>query len=444
MKSEERTARSEERERLQAPRPGSAAFEAHRARLAPEPSLFALRPSLVGATLAIFLVSLAIYGASAVALGRTASPEESYFDRLADSFLHGRLYLVAPPSNHDLTKHAGHWYVPFPPLPALMLVPWVAAQGIRGVNTVAFANGVGAVNVALAFLLLEALARRGWIALGFGDRLWLTALWGVGSVHWYMSTLGSVWFVSQISTVTFMLLAAILAATRRGPFWVGLALMAAMWARPLVVLVFPLLAVSGTLEPVGGWKPSRALRWSLIAAIPLVFGVLALLGYNAARFGDPFDFGYLTQNVAREVAGDLRRYGQFNLHYALKNLWVMFLAGPGTDPKTGAIAPMVEGMSLLLTTPAILIALWARRPRPLVVAAALSVLLLAVPLVLYYNTGWWQFGYRFSLDFMTPLFVLIAIGAGSRVRWPVRALIGFGIAMNAWGVWWFLNPALFG
>lgn len=71
---------------------------------------------------------------------------------------------------------------------------------------------------------------------------------------------------------------------------------------------------------------------------------------------------------------------------------------------------MVEGISLLLTTPAILIALWARRPRPLVVAAALSVLLLAVPLVLYYNTGWWQFGYRFSLDFMTPLFVLIAMG----------------------------------
>ncbi len=44
---------------------------------------------------------------------------------------------------------------------------------------------------------------------------------------------------------------------------------------------------------------------------------------------------------------------------------------------------------------------------------------------------------------MTPLFVLIAIGAGARAGWLWRLLIGVGIGMNAWGTWWFLNPVYF-
>lgn len=401
-----------------------------------------LRGRSAWAVVAVFAVSALVYWQSAVALGRVASPEDAYFDRLADSFLKGRLDLVAPPSKHDLTQYAGRWYVPFPPLPALLLIPWVAVQGVASVNTVAFSVAVGASNVALAFVLLAALSRRGWVALGLGDRLWLTALWGVGSVHWYMSTLGSVWFVSQLCTVTFMLLAAILATTRRGPLLSGLALAAAMWARPLVVLALPFVAVLGALDDEGRLDRRRLLNWVLIALVPIGLGALALLAYNAARFGDPFDFGYLTQNVAREVRSDLRTYGQFSLHYVSRNLWAMWAALPVID-KQGRLVPVIEGMSLLLTTPAMLVALRARTPRPLVLAGFVSILLLAVPLVTYYNTGWWQFGYRFSLDFMTPLFVLIAIGARARAGWLLRAGIAVGVVVNAWGTWWFLNPIFF-
>ncbi|MCB0089142.1 MAG: hypothetical protein KDE54_14625 [Caldilineaceae bacterium] len=68
----------------------------------------------------------------------------------------------------------------------------------------------------------------------------------------------------------------------------------------------------------------------------------------------------------------------------------------------------------------------------------MSFVLLAIPLVLYYNTGWWQFGYRFSLDFMVPVMVLLAIGAGRRVSWLMQGLIIVGVAVNAWGItWWY-------
>ena len=100
-------------------------------------------------------------------------------------------------------------------------------------------------------------------------------------------------------------------------------------------------------------------------------------------------------------------------------------------------------MSLLLTTPALLYVLGARKRSILGAGAWVAFGALLIPLLSYYNTGWWQFGYRFSLDFMTPVMVLLAIGAGSRVGWKLRLLILIGVIVNAWGVWWFLNPRFF-
>ena len=63
--------------------------------------------------------------------------------------------------------------------------------------------------------------------------------------------------------------------------------------------------------------------------------------------------------------------------------------------------------------------------------------LLLIPLLLYYNTGWYQFGYRFSLDFMVPVMVLLAIAAGERLSWSMRSLILLGMIVNLYGiVWW--------
>jgi hypothetical protein len=394
----------------------------------------------------LFLLALGIYWLSAVLLGRTHSPAQAYFDYQAAALLRGHIHLDNPPSTYDLTFYQGHWYVPFLPLPAWLLLPWVALRGPAHVNTVAFGAAMGAVNVVLAFLLLQALTRRGWTKLKLTDNLWLVALWGIGSVHWYMSTLGSVWFVSQICTVSFVLLAVLLAVTPCSPWLSGTALALAVWGRPTIALSFPLLLAVGieflAAQPSGrNWR--AGLRWGIAALVPLVISGFAVLAYNKIRFNNPLDFGYLTENVARELAGDLESVGQFSLHYVPHNLWVMLLAGPVFDPRTNSIWPTVDGMSLLLTTPTLVYVAGASRRSPLIVGSWMSVGFLLIPLLTYYNTGWWQFGYRFSLDFMTPLLVLLAIGAGTRTSRLMRALIVLGVLVNAWGVWWFQNPRFF-
>ncbi len=397
--------------------------------------------------LVIFVLALAVYWGTAVWFKGTDTPDTAYFNHLADAFLNGQLYLAQPPSTHDLTLYNEHWYVPFPPLAALLMLPWVALAGLPAVQTVLFCAIFGALNVTLIYLILDGLTQRGWSKLNTTDNLWLTLLFGLGSVHWYMATIGSVWFVAQICTVTFVALAVWIAIWRplgRGSPWLaGLALGLAMTGRPNLALTWILLLGIGamhlrTKEGQVAWP--ALIRWAIASAIPPLVAVAGLLLYNRARFGNPLDFGYLTENVADRLKELLDTYGQFNLYYAPKNFWAMWLAGPQWDAKLNFWKPDGQGMSLLLTTPALIYLARARRFSALTMSAWVTVAMLLVPLLLYYNTGWYQFGYRFSLDFMIPVMVLLAIAADERTTWSLRALILVGVVVNLYGViWWYTN-----
>src|SRR5690606_9334760 len=156
---------------------------------------------------------------------------------------------------------------------------------------------------------------RGWSRLDLANNLWLTLLFGLGSVHWYMATIGSVWFVAQICTVTFLALAAWLAVAHNHAWLAGTALALAMLARPTVGLTWPLLLGFEAMHSLcqrchRAWRPW--LGWAVRSLIPPLLAVAGLLYYNQIRFANPFDFGYLTANVAADLAPDLHTYGQFH------------------------------------------------------------------------------------------------------------------------------------
>lgn len=403
------------------------------------------RASLAARVVLVFFAALLAYGATALAMGRGGSPQGAYFNHLAESFLHGRLHLPTPPGQHDLTPYEGRWYVPFPPLPAVLMLPSVAWLGLDRLSTVWFSVVVGALNVALVAWTLGLAARRGWIGLRPGGQLWLVALFALGTAHWQLAPDGAVWFVSQVCTFTFAALAVVCAMASPSPWPAGIALAAALWGRPNILLLWPLLAGLALLHDGGrAWASGvrtldwgRIRGWMLRSGVPVGLSILGLMTYNYARFDNPLDFGYKRQNVDTSLLGDLHGKGQFSTEHVLRNLRVMLFAAPRW-PAGGLPVPDDRGMSLLLTMPALLYLVRLRRSDLLVRSAALSLALLLIPLVTYYNTGWRQFGYRFSLDFMLPLLLLLAAAAGSRVSWPLRGLIVLGILVNAWGVaWWY-------
>lgn len=384
--------------------------------------------------LGIFVLALGIYLGSALLLGGLGSPDLAYYDLLADAIVKGRLWLITT-EVHDLTRVGSRSYLPFPPLPALLILPWRAVAGMDRVDTVLFSVGVGAANVTLLFLMLQALTHRGWSALERRGQWWLTLLFGLGSLHWYMVLQGTVWFLAQVTAVTFVLLALLLALRRAPPWLAGVALAVAMLARPHIGLTVLLLAAIY----VEARRPTRAegARLALALLLPLAVAGAGLLAYNHARFGEWSEFGYLRQNVDEELAPDLARYGQFDLVFVPRNLHAMLLAGPTWSGGGQLPLPEVRGMSLLLTTPALLYLARARARRPVVVGAWATVLGLLVPLLTYYNTGWWQFGYRFSLDFMGPLVMLLAIALRPPLSRTFRGLVLLGVVANGFGAVWF-------
>ena len=96
-----------------------------------------------------------------------------------------------------------------------------------------------------------------------------------------------------------------------------------------------------------------------------------------------------------------------------------------------------HGLAIWVTTPAVFYLLWPRlrdnaRDRWLHVAAWATVAAIAQSHLLYQNTGWEQFGYRFAMDYLPFLLVLFAVGR-DRLSWLFKLLVLVGVGVNGFG-----------
>ena len=108
------------------------------------------RSSTIRSAILVFFLFLAAYSFTAgPSLGRHSLAP--HFIYLAESFLHGRLDLLhVPDPPYDLTPFAGGWYVSFPPLPSLLMLPLVALRGLA-ISDIAFSVALGALNLSLLY-----------------------------------------------------------------------------------------------------------------------------------------------------------------------------------------------------------------------------------------------------------------------------------------------------
>jgi hypothetical protein len=393
----------------------------------------------------LFIAFLAIYGLTAgVSLGRHSLAP--HFVYLAEAFLHGRLDLVhVPDPPYDLTPFAGRWYISFPPLPALLMLPLVALRGLA-VSDIAFSAVVGALDVALFWLVLQ--------RLEIGDRrlgIGLCILLGLGTPLWYCAALGSVWYTAHVVAVGCLCLYALEALGPNQPLVAGLCLGLSFLARAPVLLAFPLSLVLGLQQHRGLRERVRFLVLFALGMAPALVGQAA---YNWARFGSPLEFGYRWMNSPGPLAERQATWGQFSLHFLPENLYTLTIRPPLVSWSPLRLTPDPWGMGLLLTCPAlVMIALTLSPlcpPPPLPnlgegeggwgvgvrLALWLSIALVQLPSLLYFNTGSYQFGYRFALDWLPLGVLLVGLGAGGRLRWWGKALIAASVIMHLWGVLW--------
>ncbi len=384
------------------------------------------RTETVG-TLLVTLLAAVVYLA-------TTDPEPvafDYFVRLADAFLHGRLYVLEAPSwLNELVPGGGGWYVVYPPVPALLLMPLVAIFGTGFPQQLASCL-FGAVTVGLVWLLL------GRFDLRLAQRSMLTMVFAFGTVFWYVAETGSAWYLGHVSAVMFSVAAVILALDRRWPVAVGLLLGLAAISRLPVALacVGVLLLLLGIGWPVRlPADRTSALRRTIGFGVGMAVPVGLYFGYNLARWGTVLDQGYT------RIPGILQdpiyeKYGIFALEHIPRHIHAIFLRSWNFVDDPPFFQPSLWGLGLFFTTPLLIWLVRARLQDPRVLGAAVATALVAIPIVTHGNVGLAQFGYRFSLDVQVFLFVILATvfeRGMSRLAW-IAALAS--IAICAYAIW---------
>jgi hypothetical protein len=386
----------------------------------------------------------------------------------------------------------GRGMLPFPPLPAVVLLPFVAVFGLA-TNEQLLAAVLGALDVGLAFWML------GRLRVGFGVRTLVTIFFGVGTVMWYTAEKGSTWYFAHVIAVALALAAVGLALDRdrdavdralddpstadadgsagagepdegsrhlidRRQVLVGVLFGLACTARLTVVLGAPFFMLVGS----GGSWWRRGVSAGLGMAVPIG----ALAAYNLVATGHLFnpvyDYLYQAEAAGYTFLGYVPSWAIEDPRYIPQNLSLMLVGPPAVNPTSldfgvqlcagsdavrgwfdqgcPVVIPQTVGMGLLWTSPAYLLGLPALlrigRSR-LVAASVVAILLVTLVNVMHFSQGWVQFGYRFSLDFVPFALVLMALGLEWLVRrWPGRsvalagALVAVSIAVNFWGVYW--------
>ena len=163
--------------------------------------------------LIIFAVSFAVYFFT-----QEGDPTPyNNFVRLADAILHGRLYLADDVSWLEIVSFQGKYHIVPPPFPAILILPVVAVFGLS-TNQTLISIFFGSLNVSLAFLAARAISKNRSI------QIWTAAMFGFGTIHWWVATAGGVWIFSHTVSATFLFIAILLTLYKSHPFYTGAAL----------------------------------------------------------------------------------------------------------------------------------------------------------------------------------------------------------------------------
>jgi hypothetical protein len=424
---------------------------------------------------ALFAIGLAVYGV--VAWDRVWHPSPApHFLYQADAWLHGHAAITPPLTGDDwatvetvvlddgrevqgrrlTTRPAFRTldgtelatariqrsvertaYMSFPPFPTVIMLPG-AALGGRGGNDVIPTLLIAALILPLTLLVLRRLAAAGLSRRSVPDDLWLVATLAFGSVLWFSAVQGKVWYTAHVVGVALALGYAWASIEARHPVIAGLALGAAALTRTAMAFMV-LLVLCEAWRSHGGlaaWRADRRAMWRalrrpiLAFAVPVAAFAVAGAAYNYVRFGAPTEFGHTYLEVRQQA--QIEQYGLASYHYLARNLAVAFTLLPELSRHAPYVQISGHGLALWFTTPVFALVLWPRERNPLHRTLWLCVAAVALPSLLYQNSGWVQFGYRFSLDYVVLLVMLLAIGGRPLTR-VAKALVIAGIVINLFG-----------
>jgi hypothetical protein len=403
-------------------------------------------------------LALSLYAAVTALCLLTTAPERlarhtpyNHFALLADAWLHGRLDLGGPPpayaQNNDFATFHERTFISFPPFPAVLIAPYVKLAGSAEATRDGLFFGLFAgVGPAFLFLALDKLSRTGRSRRTTFENAALAALFAAGTVYWSTAVQGTVWFVAHVVGVALTCIYLWASLDAAHPVIAGLALACGFATRTSMGFAFPLFLYEAYRVSSRADGPVRVGRADLrtlaerlaMFALPVGFVLAAVFWHNRARFGDPYEFGH--RYLAVHWQPRIQKWGLESYHYLGRNLAVLLTSLPYTKVPGAPFQINAHGLALWITSPFYAWALWPKRTGATFWALALTALSVAAPSLLYQNSGWIQFGQRFSNDYAPFLIALVALG-GRRLTPPFWVCALAAVAVNGFGALTFQRGA---
>lgn len=342
----------------------------------------------------------------------------------AEAFLEGHLDLKN--FYWDVSEFENKYFSPFPPLPALISLPFVWFLGAANVNVVAICVAISLISI---FCLIRIIQK---LEVPREYRIWIVAGILFGTGYWFtLITSHHVYGFAHVTSFALLLLSILEFLGKRRVVLLGMLIGASFLCRQMTIfysaffVVYLFFSLDGT---------SRFLK-------PLIFG-LTLTPFiffyfllNYLRFNNPLDTGYAYLSYIPMFQARVDQYGLFNIKYLPHNFYSLFIKGPNII-FTGTHMISVKdvdlmGTSITMASPFVFVAFKAQCEQLLKVSGWLSIFVVMFGGLLYFNNGFEQVNtMRFFLDFLPLLVVFICYGCTAIPKWLFRNLVIYSILIN--------------
>ena len=351
------------------------------------------------------------------------------YTRQALAWRQGLLHLPEDVPYLELALYEGEYYVSFPPLPSVVLLPLTYLFGMATPdNLLVKLYALGA-----CLLMYHALKRAGYERIPAAALSFLICF---SSSLLPMTLNGAVWYHAQVLAF-FLTMAAVCLFTMDRPALALLCYALSVACRPFNALYgLPLFFTWFSLNRRANVSWKNTLR-PLIPGVCL--GLLVAVGigaYNYARFGNPLEFGH---NYLPEFSfqGGI----QFSISHVGNHLKT-FLWGTPVYWENGGMKVRQFGYSMLLACPTLTLMLAGavadavKKRMTLEKAVVLFTCVLHAFFLLFHRTfGGFQLGARYAVDLIPyTFFFLLLTPEKKRVHWAEWLFLGACFLFTFWAV----------
>lgn len=357
------------------------------------------------------------------------------YSYLANSFLHSKLYFINQQGTWgDSTLFQGKYYWPLGVFPAILFIPFVFVSQHLGIF---FYQGyLQFILVLIVFLLVYKISK--YLKNTKSDSLFWAFGFCFSSVFIGVAFLPWSWQFSLVvvTLLEFLFIREFL--THKRYVYLGLLLGLLFATRATTIISLILILGDIFFSPAKLKKKVTNLKKLFLFFTPI--GFLVFL-YNYLRFGNIFEFGYTHQILHADFLAKSRDYGVFSIVHIPGNLYYFLLSGPlpvFKDTVSQVLKfPYIKanpfGMAFWVTSPVLLLLIFNLIKDKFTKLFLVTSFFIAIPIFLNYGIGFWQFGYRYSLDFLPFLYILLVRNYSKlhkKLSRNVKVLILLGALIN--------------